>query len=275
MISSVKYDSVNINSSVDVNIKEPSENPGVFSSQLVNICNIPVELKQKIACNLDSKDYASLREAGKAMSESLDSFSVMNNKLKEGVSGDTGKNILKVMRDKLIINLFGSSQNKEIMLALKNCSTCAHPILENTTKVQTEYLPDNYGDNYQDRIRQAVELCRRGITSFIPSGSSQSFMPHLAPDELWNVTINFNDEDINKKSLVDIFSSFNEVYKNTEGPERFVVANMASTLRNYWGETPPSELSKNDINHLSVAYPELLGMGDNIVKLLGLLNTVI
>lgn len=266
MISPAKYENINANSRVNFN--EPSPKTGSFSSQVVSICNLPVELKQKIASSLDSKDYASLRATGKAMSESLDCFSVMNDKLKQGVSGDAEKNIQEIMRDKLIRNLLDGDQKKEITLALKNCFSRPHEIFEGCTTVGTEYLPDNHKDRHQDCISRAIDSCRCGITKFIPSGGSRSFTPDLYPGELWNAKVNFSDSDINKESLGDIFSSFNKVYQNTESSEKFVVAHLASILRNYWAEVPPSSVNKNDINYVSDAYPRLFRAGDNVLKLL-------
>ncbi|MBG6248315.1 MULTISPECIES: hypothetical protein [Symbiopectobacterium] len=254
---------------VTLDTQESSQNTECALSKMINICNLPVELKQKIAFNLDSKDYASLRATGKIMSESLDSFSVMNNKLTHGkISRYVEKNIREIMCDNLIRNLLGGNQTKEITLSLKNCFSRPHPILEGNIQIGTEYLPDSYKNTHPDRICKVVDLCRNGITSFIPCGESRAFRPDLFPGELWNVAINFKHSEINLKYLNDIFSSFNKVYRHTEDTEKFVVANLASTLRNYWAETPPIHVNKKDIVNLSVAYPELFHAGDNVVKVI-------
>lgn len=250
---------------IDTNASEQYAVP--FPSKIASIYNLPIEIKQKIAFNFDAKDYASLRLTGKVMSESLDSFSVMNNKLKQGVSGEAEKNTQKIIFDKLIRNLLNNNQRKEINLALRNCFSRPHNFFENSTEVGTKYLPDIY-NHQQNRIYEAIESCRKGITSIHVSGSSVSFNPKINPKSMWECNINFNNSVINKKNLNDIFSSFNNVYCNTKSSERFVVAHLASTLLNYWSETPPSNVDKNDMNHISLVFSELFRAGDHVVKLL-------
>lgn len=262
MISPTECGSKSDISLATLDTQESSKNNKPFLSKIDHLSNLPVELKQKIAFNLNSKDYSHLRSTNKIISESLDSFSVMDDKLTQGgISGDVDKNIRKILRDKLL----GGDQTKEITLSLKNCFSRPHRLWKGATEIGTTYLPDCFETYYQDRIYDVVESWRKGITSFEAYGPYKNFNPKAKPGQLWEVKTYFADSKINSESLNDIFSSFRKVYQDTEGTEKFVVAKLARTLRDYWLEILPGHVSKENMDNLSIDYPELFRAEENIL----------
>ncbi|MBP8322303.1 hypothetical protein KAF81_32170 [Pseudomonas aeruginosa] len=256
---------------VEINTQKSLKNTSAFSSSLINVCSLPAELKREIAFYLDSRSYANLRLTCKAMSEDLESVSVMRARLKQGLSGDLAKDYRKIVRDHLIKKVLNGDQTKEIELALKNCFARPHRTYRNCTAVGTEYLPDKYEKNtHPTPVEKAINLCSEGITSFIPSMSNSSFIPDIFPGKLWKNSINLGDSKINKNTLKDIFSSFNETHHRIQGTEKHVVAHLAHKLRNYWMEKPPSAMTKKDVINYCAAYPELFRAGDDVEELVEL-----
>lgn len=278
MMKPAEYASINTASRINLYTQEASQQTSPAALKIASICNLPVEMKQKIAFHLNASDYASLRATNISMSKSLESFSVMNNKIKQGrTSGHTNKIRQEIVRDKRIRDLLSGNQKNEIILSLQNCFSRQCAVMAESTVLGTRYLPDTYEYGDGDRINDIIELCREGINGFVPLGEYRCFRPDGEPrffsprfyaEGLWKSTMIFEHSDINKKSLNAIFHAFNNVYHSSKCTERFVIATLAITLKNHWENNPPSKINRKDIINLSAEYPDLLHTGEHVVKIL-------
>lgn len=268
MIESARCTGMNNCSRVDFNTQESLQNTSDFSSSLINVCSLPADLKREIAFYLDSESYVNLRVACKAMSEDLESVSMMKARLAQGLSGDLARDYRKIVRDHIIRGVLKGDRKKELALALRNCFVRPDRVHRDRIEVGAKYLPDVYPGAHPTRVGKAIKLCAKGIKTFIPPTSSRSFNPDILPAELWENSIGFRSSDLNERSLEEIFSSFNETYHHVQGAEKYVVAYMAYKLRNYWVETPPSPMMKEGVISCCAAYPELFRAGDNVEELM-------
>ncbi len=269
MIESAKCTGMSNGARVNFNTQDSLQNASVFSSSLINICSLPVELKREIAFYLDSESYANLRVTCKAMSENLESVSMMKARLGQEPSEDLARDYRKIVRDHIIRNVLNSDRKKELALALRNCFVRPDRVHRDNIEVGAKYLPDIYPDAHPTRVEKAIKLCAKGIKTFVPPMSSRSFNPDILPGELWENAIGFRNSDLNEGTLKEIFSSFNEAYHHVQGAEKYVVAYMAHKLRNYWMEKLPSPMMKEGVINCWATYPELFLAGNNVEELMG------
>ncbi|MFT8211396.1 MAG: hypothetical protein ACMZI0_14020 [Symbiopectobacterium sp.] len=81
----------------DNNFQRISENDNRIYHGIKNICNLPVEIKQKVAFYLDSKSYGAFRLTFKIMSVHLPCFEDINNLLGRGCCGEIERNCRKMI----------------------------------------------------------------------------------------------------------------------------------------------------------------------------------
>lgn len=223
--------------------------------------NLPTEILHKIAFSRNAEDYGNLRATCKDFAERLPDFSAISEELKQGrVQGETGERYRDMLEDKMRDN----ERKAETLYSVQNCRIEPEARDAHLTSVATEILHNGDEMNIPKPglIEETISLCASNIKDSL---SFQADMIHYLsteygmPATCW---ISFKYSKIHPNTLNAIFAGFDKTIRDIEGPERFVIARLADTLRNQWIENPPGSVNRDNIAALPAAYPELFKAAD-------------
>lgn len=81
-------------------------------------------------------------------------------------------------------------------------------------------------------------------------------------------SLNIDDVEVDRYTLNAIFKSFEKVFNENKTTDRFLVAIIASRLRDYWCSNLSGNIRKNDVNKCTTQYANLFIAGDILANLL-------
>ncbi|MBN3264362.1 F-box protein [Pectobacterium brasiliense] len=221
-----------------------------FVHKLDHISNLPIEIKEKIAFELNTQDYNNFRNSSKRMREDLKSIEFMWDKLvKNNFSGKVMERYFP-MFEKNIKKLLDEDTSGYLSKAIQNLETC-----ESTSYcgVATRYYEcDSASDNVLMRCRR--EICRNMYDKRPLTSESYGGNDHKVALAIYN-------PHIDKDTLDIIFKSFDTIFKETRTNDRLLLASSAYMLMNSLIVKTPDGIKESDIAACTSKYPELIQTG--------------
>lgn len=233
-------------------------------NQSIEFIHLPVELKQKIAFNLDSASYANLRLSAKEMHNALPSFKQMSNDLNHISRGERRDNYLKIHQD-LIEQTLSHENESELIQSLNNAfidkefndadRITLHTMYRSTRKTFAAHWNGNVFNRCKDKI---IALSNEEI---IPTIMIEINQPLFSSLKEYLTTLDIKDKYLTKDNINIIFNAFNKVFNQERSNNRFLVALSAFQLQDFLCNNPPKGVHKKEILEISSHYPFLFSMG--------------
>lgn len=281
----------------------PANKNSALLDNAVSISNLPAEIIQKIAFNLNSRDYSNLRSSSLFLYSALDSFEFMEKGLTNGFSGNLEKASRAMIEDKSIRELFFDKTKRDIGLILKCCDITNSPNSPNEVSLHAPYFADKFFENSKENGR-VLNKCREEIGNvsnhmLIPSGADLPNTPPYAKEIFdsfsrktrmveMNLDMAISDEDLpenlteeqkietkkimTKKNIDCVFKAFNNIFNASSNNEKRLVAICAEKLKQHWISTPPNAIGQEDIINHSSEYNALFSKGKSLIELLSTLK---
>lgn len=195
-----------------------------FVHKLDHISNLPVEIKEKIAFELNATDYNNFRNSSETMKADLKSIEFICDELvKNNFSGKIMKRHFPMFKH--VKEFIYEDVSDSLSQAIQHLKACENTPFCNFIEVGTKYYEcDSVSDNVLMRCRE--EICRnmcdkKPLTSMSYGGRDcitalGIYNPHLDKDTL----------DI-------IFKSFDTIFKEIRTNDRLLLASTAYILMNY------------------------------------------
>jgi len=235
-----------------------------IQNQPIEFINLPAELKQKIAFNLDGISYCNLHLTSKKIHAELPSFKTMICQLKNKCSGEIRKNYNE-MYEKSIKQLIENEKKDDLMQCIKHVSVNRRYRSSDSVTLYTTYRPDRVL-SYNQWSGYTLYRCREEIkklsnNQLTPEIILKEFNEPFSRNSNWFVNLDLKDKDINKQNLNIIFKAFNNILNEEHSSDRFLVAASAIQLRGYWYHNTPAGIDKKYIIDIASHYPNLFIMG--------------
>ncbi len=240
-----------------------------IQNQPVEFMNLPVELKQKIAFNLDGISYCNLHLTAKKIHAELPSFKTMICQLKNECSGEIRKNYHE-MYVRSIKQLIENEKKDDLIQCIKHVSANRRYRISDSVTLHTRYHPDRI-ISYDQWSGYTLYRCHEEIkklsnNQLTPEVILNKFNSPFSRNSHWFVNLDLKDKDINKQSINIIFKAFNNVLNEERSSDRFLVAASATQLRGYWYHNTPAGIDKKDIINIVNHYPNLFLMGQIVTN---------
>lgn len=246
-------------------LEKPQLHENDLSSTVNNICNLPLEMKRKIVSYLNYDDYANLRAVCKRFSQEFQGIEgikqTLDNKACTGGYQRELKRLIQVpeMRSRLqepsMLNIRVALQNMKV----RNASNRSGDLI-----VSTDYLPRHYpqGDVYN--IPRAMEICQKLLPQLAHRSTDSSII--VAPNT-YHVCANsfiFLQNEMDDAAIVNTFAAFNTAYNAFDSEEKWVIAAIASAIKEAWLSKPPQGFLQEDIVDITQPYSDMLYTGDRV-----------
>ncbi|MCS3430906.1 F-box protein [Klebsiella sp. BIGb0407] len=229
----------------------------------VEFMDLPIELKQKIAFNLDGFSYANLHLTSKRMHHELTSLKEIPVKLKR-CSGEL-KSSYEKMYIKSIRQMVRNEKKDDILQCLKRISIGKCCTSSNNISIATRYesnctLP---GKHWSGNILShcGVEIMKLSNNRLIPGIMLRQENASSGLSTNRTVSLSFREKDLNDKTIELIFHAFNTIFNEESSNDRLLVALSAIKLRSYLCRKPPEGVDKNKIVMCTSNYPSLHAIG--------------
>jgi len=235
-----------------------------LQNESVEFINLPTELKQKIAFNLDGYSYSNLRLTTKEVYNKIPSFQEILLQLKNGCSGETKEKYLK-MYGTSVMQILGNEHKRDVIQCLKFASVEKRYINSDSITIHTKYrldksTPETHwnGDILARCKHEIVESSNNQLT---PNILIMQFKEPFSSAENRVITLDIKDKDFNYLNLTLIFKAFNKILNEERSSDRFLVALNAFQLKNHLYHNPPKGITKDEILLCASHYPFLFSMG--------------
>jgi len=235
-----------------------------LQNQPVEFINLPTELKQKIAFNLDGISYSNLRLTAKEVHDEIPSFKEIIRQLKNRCSGETKEKYLTMYR-KSVTQTLDNECKKDVIQCLKYASVEKRYINSDSITIHTKHNLDHntasthWNGNILARCKH--EIVESSNNRLIPNILIMQFKEPFSTAENRFVTLDIKDKDFNYLNLTLIFKAFNKILNEERSSDRFLVALNALQLKNYLYHNPPTGITKDEILLCASYYPFLFSMG--------------
>ena len=235
-----------------------------LQNQPVEFINLPTELKQKIAFNLDGISYSNLRLTAKEVHDEIPSFKEIIRQLKNRCSGETKEKYFTMYR-KSITQTLENECKKDVIQCLKYASVEKRYINSDSITIHTKHNLDHntasthWNGNILARCKH--EIVESSNNRLIPNILIMQFKEPFSTAENRFVTLDIKDKDFNYLNLTLIFKAFNKILNEERSSDRFLVALNALQLKNYLYHNPPTGITKDEILLCASYYPFLFSMG--------------
>lgn len=239
-----------------------------------NILDLPLEIKRKIAYQLSSENYENLRLTCKNFTHDLESFQEIRHKLNE-CRGELRANFQRIWIEKKVKILLKNT-NQHVTYALNNTFFGKAQWNENLILGGFDYI---YIANYPDSrcVTSLMPACdldamRKILFSGLSPGYFSRFIENIPKDSLpptqriYRISFFINNKDITHDDLDKLFSVANDVFMETAGAEKLLLASIITGFKNYWCQHSPEDINKNvitqnEIKNIAKSYPDLFTFG--------------
>lgn len=225
------------------------------SHSIASILNLPVEIKQKIAMKLNAKDYASLRESCLTMSQDIDSFSVLSNKIKlNSCTQKYEEKIKKIILSQLVRRIMASDERCYISHILEHVSVdkstysgCLFMATSFFIPPQKELSAIELSNYHLNWVRNGFILFNNEMSHLIENPKIIKYQKSKYPFVPWVVGVKFDDDFICYSQLKECFISLSHIFNKVNGKEKLLIAVIADAFKSFWCKNIPSGLVKEDI----------------------------
>lgn len=235
-----------------------------IQNQHIELINLPDELKQKIAFNLDGISYSNLRLTAKEMHNAIPSFQTIISQLKNGCSGEVEDRYISMYKNS-VRQLIANEVKDDVIQCLKYASVDRRYVNSDSTTIYTKFHPgketshSHWNGNVLERCKN--EIMESSNNRLAPSILIRNFREMFSSVEVKFVTLEIKDKDINYPNLNIIFNAFNKILNEERSSDRFLIALSALQLKNYLYHNPPKGITRNEILRSESHYPFLFTMG--------------
>lgn len=235
-----------------------------IQNQHAELINLPNELKQKIAFNLDGVSYSNLRLTAKEMYNAIPSFPAIISQLKERRSGEVQDKYITMYRNS-VTQLIANEVKDDVIQCLKYASVDKRYVNSDSTTIYTKFHPGkdtphvHWNGNILERCKN--EIIKSSNNRLTPNVITMQFREPFSSIERKFVTLDIKDQDINYLNLSIIFNAFNKILNEERSSDRFLIALSALQLKNYLYQNPPKGITRNEILRSESHYPFLFTMG--------------
>lgn len=216
--------------------------------QILSITNLPIELMQKVAFQLNPKDYENLRKTCLTLNNKLPDINKIFEKLDNGkCRGEYRENLQNVSLYHLR-NYLQSKDGEKNFHALNSV---------NIKKSENKIII-----GYEDHVNPALDDATK-IFQWNLSNKNKNFTPYLTYSS-GKTSVILDGGQLTEKSTADIFHSLNKIHKYSEGVERDFIAILAVKIKDVICESPPTDVSKNTLEGIFSDYPEMFNNGEGV-----------
>ncbi len=245
-----------------------------FTKQVLTVDSLPVEMIQKIATFLSTKDYDNLRATNRTLRHALISINGMHDALSEkNCNGALGAFYKTCVEAKHLAARCDALTEDEINTLL-NIRVQPEPQWHSAVSIQFEYPLDDLTLN--DGILDIVEaLCHRLVKMTTRNEASSCSMPSYkseahARTELGTLDtlaeVIFHASDIRKLSQInDLYACAYALYGEFTIAQRIFLAAMMVKLQQFWQACPPTGLDRQAVDKVIRTYVTLLRSGNDVL----------
>ena len=254
--SGIQHPSLNNNQEIINNITQVYNQP-LFLEQL------PTEIIQNIAFNLETDSYAQLRLASRKMKDILPSFKTMLNRLEHGCSGEVKKNY-ELMYERSITERLENEKNDYLLQAISHVFVGQRYSHNNYYEISTHYRPIGRSVNIHwdcDILIRCSDIITISPHNNYAGKYTISGGGSIDGKNAIVSTIGFHNKKMNKDTINIIFKSFNDIFTKNNTNSRLIVAISAHKLRDYLATQRLNDFSKKDIDRCVSQHPILFKAG--------------
>lgn len=236
--------------------------------------NMPSHIYNNIASHFNSTDYSQFRLSCHRVSQSLDDFATLHKKSNNSACSKKFKNhCVNLLSDKVIRDALMSNSINDIRSSLINCHVNFLTDHKLIVSIETDdCCCDEKGDIFFKktvRSSNTIDLCRMAIynnspqlkhdddtylVSFYSSATSK-------PTSAYRSGIEFSYPEDEPLPIEKIFFGFNQVFENSNGPEKYIAATIANEIKEHWLKKAPANICRSDVLDSIEKYDVLFSLG--------------
>ena len=245
-----------------------------FTKQVLTVDSLPVEMIQKIATFIPTKDYDSLRSTNRTLRDALISINGMHDALSEKSCSGALRAFYKTCAEAKHLAARCDALTDDEINTLLNIRVQPEPRRHSAVSVQFKYPLDDL--TLSDGILEIVELlCNRLTRATMCNEAPSCAAPSY--DCEYNVRIELHTFDTHAKVIFhasnvcklshinDLYTCASELYDELPIAERIFLTVMMVKLQQFWQACPPTGLDRQAVDQVIRTYVTLLRSGNDVL----------